>query len=57
VAVAESVLVAYDYAAKRSIPVSDSLVTAIESFEGRILGPMASRGSASDLGERTPDRS
>jgi acyl-CoA thioester hydrolase len=37
VAVAESVLVAYDYAAERPIPVADSLVSGIESFEGRSL--------------------
>jgi acyl-CoA thioester hydrolase len=37
VAVAESVLVAYDYAAERPIPVSATLVAGIESFEGQSL--------------------
>jgi acyl-CoA thioester hydrolase len=37
VAVAESVLVAYDYAAERPIPVAESLVEAMEAFEGRRL--------------------
>jgi hypothetical protein len=35
--VAESVLVTYDYAAGRPVPVPDSLVTGIESFEGVAL--------------------
>jgi acyl-CoA thioester hydrolase len=37
VAVADSVLVAYDYAAEQPVPVSDSLVSGIGSFEGRTL--------------------
>lgn len=37
VAVADSVLVAYDYAAEQPVPVSDALVTGIESFEGLSL--------------------
>ncbi len=37
VAVAESVLVTYDYTAGRPVPVPDSLVTGIESFEGLSL--------------------
>jgi acyl-CoA thioester hydrolase len=37
VAVAESVLVTYDYTAERPVPVPDALVTGIESFEGLSL--------------------
>jgi hypothetical protein len=37
VAIAESVLVAYDYTAERPVPVADSLVAGIESFEGGSL--------------------
>jgi acyl-CoA thioester hydrolase len=37
VAVADSVLVAYDYAAERPIPVPDGLAAAIERFEARPL--------------------
>jgi len=37
VAVADSVLVAYDYRAERPIPVRPALVGAIEAFEGRNL--------------------
>jgi len=37
VTVADSVLVAYDYAAERPIPVSEALVTGIESYESRSL--------------------
>ena len=37
VAVADSVLVSYDYSAERPIPVPLALIDAIESFEGRSL--------------------
>jgi acyl-CoA thioester hydrolase len=37
VAVAESVLVAYDYAAEKPVPVAESLVAAVESYEGSRL--------------------
>ncbi len=37
VGVAESVLVSYDYAAERPIPVPAALIDAMESFEGRRL--------------------
>lgn len=37
IAVADSVLVTYDYAAERSIPVPASLADGIEAFEGRPL--------------------
>lgn len=37
IAVAESVLVTYDYAAGKPVPVPDSLITGIESFEGQSL--------------------
>jgi acyl-CoA thioester hydrolase len=37
VAVADSVLVSYDYRAERPIPVPPALVAAIEAFEGRPL--------------------
>jgi acyl-CoA thioesterase FadM len=37
VAVAESVLVTYDYAAERPVPVPEWLVDGIEAFEGRKL--------------------
>jgi acyl-CoA thioester hydrolase len=37
VAVADSVLVTYDYAAERPIPVPPELVSAAERFEGRPL--------------------
>ena len=37
IAVADSVLVMYDYQDERPIPVSDQLVRAIEAFEGRPL--------------------
>lgn len=37
IAVADSVLVSYDYRIERSIPVPASLVEAIEAFEGRTL--------------------
>ena len=37
IAVAESVLVTYDYAAGKPVPVPDSLITGIESFEGLSL--------------------
>jgi acyl-CoA thioester hydrolase len=57
IAVAEGVLVTYDYTAERPIPIPAELVAGIESFEGGILGPMASQSSASDLGGRIPDRS
>ncbi len=37
VAIADSVLVAYDYSAERPIPVPPALIAAIEAFEGRRL--------------------
>ena len=37
VAVSESILVRYDYASARPVPLSDEYVGAIESFEGRPL--------------------
>ena len=37
VAVADSVLVTYDYADERPIPVPDELADGIEAFEGRAL--------------------
>ena len=37
VAIADSVLVTYDYRAERPIPVPDDLAGAIEAFEGRAL--------------------
>jgi acyl-CoA thioester hydrolase len=39
VAVAESVLVSYDYAAERVIPVPAELVELVEAFEGSVLRP------------------
>ena len=49
VATATSVLVTYDYAAGRPIPLPSWLIDAAESFEGKsLLGPMASRSSASE---------
>lgn len=38
VATADSVLVSYDYAAERSIPVPDRLRQGIEAFEGTVAG-------------------
>lgn len=37
IAIADSVLVTYDYRAERSIPVPEALATGIEAFEGRRL--------------------
>ncbi len=37
VAIADSVLVSYDYSAERPIPVPSALIDAIEAFEGRRL--------------------
>lgn len=37
IAIADSVLVSYDYTAAHSIPVPEKLIAAIESFEGRRL--------------------
>jgi acyl-CoA thioesterase FadM len=42
VAVSDSVLVRFDYASQRSIPLDDDQVAALEAFEGRSLhGPVA----------------
>ncbi|MEO8208597.1 MAG: thioesterase family protein [Chloroflexota bacterium] len=38
IAVADSVLVSYDYSNERPIPVPPSLSAALEAFEGRVLG-------------------
>lgn len=48
VATAESVLVSYDYAAERPIVVPADLADQVEAFEGRVLGPMASRSSSAE---------